>query len=145
MERPEVVLVAGFDVPPESMLRGGPEHKIQYGFTADRVRRHAKFFRMHPLGTNAYHKVHFFRERPRLLEEQVDIPFGRVPAEKRRDSRLKFQPLVYRRKFNRRRRAEARAAAFDIPIRRSTKLHNRGWLLLHRLRESVCGAEKQRY
>src|SRR5580704_12947942 len=103
----EVVLVAGLDVPPESMLRGGPEHKIEYGFAADRIRRHAKFFGMHPLGTNTDHEVHFLRERKRLLEEQVDIPFGRVPAEERSDSRLQFQPLVYRRNFNRCGRAKA--------------------------------------
>src|SRR5579862_1643048 len=34
MPRPETVLVARFDIPTESTLRGRPEHKIQHHFTA---------------------------------------------------------------------------------------------------------------
>src|SRR5580693_8206887 len=97
---------------------------------------------MHPLGANTYHKVHSLRQRPRLLEQQVNIPFSRLPAEKRRDSRLKFQPLLYRRNFNGNTRTEIRTAVFDIPISRSTKLHYGGRLLLYRLRESVSGAQE---
>ena len=35
MPPPKVVLVAGFEVPAESVLRGGPEHEVQHGFTTD--------------------------------------------------------------------------------------------------------------
>ena len=38
MPSPEVVLEARFEIPAESVPRGGPEHKIQHDFTADGVR-----------------------------------------------------------------------------------------------------------
>src|SRR5271167_1562431 len=66
MASPKVVFVTRFEVPTESMLRGGPEHKIQHDFTANRVRCHAVFRRMNPRRTNAQHELRFFRERPRL-------------------------------------------------------------------------------
>ena len=74
------------------------------------------FVDMNPLRTNAEHELRFFRESPRLLEQKVGIPFRRVTGEKRRNSRLKFQPVLYRRNFNRDGGAEARSAVFDIPV-----------------------------
>ena len=77
---------------------------------------------MNPLRTNTEHKLHFFGEGPGLLEQKVGIPFCRVTAEERRDARLKFQPVLYRRNFNRDVGAEARSAVFEIPAGGSTKL-----------------------
>src|SRR5579863_1826465 len=111
----KVVLVARFQVPTESVLRRRPEHKIQHDFTADRVRCHAVSGGMNPLGTNTHHELCFFRECPRLLEQKVGVPFCRVTSEKRRNSRLKLQPILYWRNLNRHSGAEARSAVFDIP------------------------------
>ena len=144
MPPPKAVLVARFEVPPESMPGGGPVHKIQHGFTADGVRCHAVFRRMGPLRTHAQHELGFFRERPRLLKQKVGVPFCRVRGEKRRNSRLKFQPVLYRRNFNRDGGAEAPSAVCEIPARSSSKLDDSGRLLIDRLRESVSRAE-QRY
>lgn len=55
----EVVFVAWFKVPAKSMLRGGPEHKVQYDFDAEGVCCNALGTRMYPLRTKAGHKFHF--------------------------------------------------------------------------------------
>ena len=144
MPSPKVVFVARFEVPTESMLRGGPEHKIQHDLTANGVRCHAVFCRMNPLRTNTQHEFRFFRERPRLLEQKVGVPFCRVKGEKRRNSRLKFQPVLYGRNFNCDGGAEARSAGFDIPVSSSPKFHDRGRLLVDRLADGVSSAQKQR-
>ena len=143
MPSPKVVFIAGFEVPTESTLRGRPEHEIQYDFSASGVGGHAVFRRMNPLRTNAQHELHFLRERPRLLEQKVDVPFCRVMGEKRRNSRLKFQPVLYRCNFNRDGRAEARSAAFNIPVSSSPKLHDCGRLFVTRLREGVAKGQTQ--
>ena len=143
MPSPKVVFVPRFKVPTESMLRGGPEHKIQHGFTADRVRCRTVFRRMNPRRTNAHHELRFFRERPRLLEQKVDIPFSRMSGEKRCDSRLNFQPVLYRLNFNRDGRAKARSAVCNTPVSSSPKLRNGSRLLVVRLREGVSKGETQ--
>src|SRR5580700_4933700 len=119
MPPPKVELVARFEIPTESMLRRGPEHKIQHAFSADGVRRHTVSRCMNPLRPNARHELRFFRECPRLLEQKVDLPFGRVTGEKRSNSRLKFQLVLYRRNFDGKGWAKARCAAIDIPVRGS--------------------------
>src|ERR1700722_13573513 len=48
----EAVIVARFEEPAKSMLRRGPEHKIQHDFTAKRVRCHAVRTGTYPLRTN---------------------------------------------------------------------------------------------
>src|SRR5580704_12936231 len=112
----KVVRVTRFEVPTESMLPGGPEHKIQHGFTADGVRCHAVFRRMNPLRSNAQHELRFLRQRPGLLKQKVDVPFCRVACEKRSNSQLKFQPVLDWRHFNRDCGAEARSAFCDTPV-----------------------------
>ena len=67
----------------------------------------------------------------------------RVASKKRRNSQLKFQPVFYRRHFNRRRGAEARSAVCDTPVSGSPKLHDCGRLLVIRLRKHVSSAQKQ--
>jgi hypothetical protein len=98
---------------------------------------------MNPLGTNAQHELRFLRERPRLLEEKVDIPFCRVACEKWRNSQLEFQPVLYRRHLNRDSGAEARSAVCDTPVSSSPKLHDCGRLLVVRLCQGVSSAQKQ--
>jgi hypothetical protein len=63
-------------------------------------------------------------------------------AESRRNACLKFQPVLYRRNFNRDGGAEAPSAVFEIPVRRSSKLDDSGGLLIDRLREGVSGAQQ---
>jgi hypothetical protein len=94
---------------------------------------------MNPDRTNAYHDLHSFGERPRFLEQQVSIPFGRVMGVGRRDTSFKFQPVLYWRHFNRYRRADARSTVFEIPTRSYPKLDDCDRLLLNRLRESGSG------
>ena len=84
----KVVLVARFEEPAESMLPGGPEHKIQHGFSGDRVRCYAVLPRMNPLRAKAEHELRFIREGPGLLEQKVGVPFCRVTGEKGRNARL---------------------------------------------------------
>jgi len=64
-------------------------------------------------------------------------------AESRCNARLKFQPILYRCNFNREGGAEATFAVFEIATRRSSKLDDRGRLLIDRLREAVSRAEKR--
>jgi hypothetical protein len=56
----EAVIVARFEEPAKSMLRGGPEHKVQCRFAAERVPCHSIGPRMYPLRADAEHKFHFF-------------------------------------------------------------------------------------
>src|SRR5580700_8545690 len=101
---------------------------------------------MNPLRANAKHKLHFFRYRPGLLEEQVNIPFCRVRTEERRNSCLKFQPVLDRRNFNCEVRAETRTAARQATASSSPYLDDRNFLFgLDRLRCSVSYTEKQRH
>src|SRR3984885_2273496 len=108
MAAPKVVLIARFEIPAESMLRHGPEHKIQHGFTADGVCCCAVFRGVNPLRTNSHHELRFFRECPWLLKQKVDVPFRGAPGKERWNPRLQFQPVLDWRNFNRDRRAEAR-------------------------------------
>src|ERR1039457_2280433 len=102
---------------------------------------------MNTLRTNPEHKLHFFGEGPRLLEQKVRVPFCRAMGESRRNAYLKFQPILYRRNFNREGRAEAPSAVFEIAARRSSKLDDSGRLLtdrlIDRLREGVSKGEKR--
>jgi hypothetical protein len=59
MASSKVVFVAWLNVPTESTLRGGPVHKVEGGFTADRVRRHAILAGVNPLRANTNHKLRF--------------------------------------------------------------------------------------
>jgi hypothetical protein len=116
MPPPKAVRVTWFEVPTESVLPGRPEHKIQHGFTADRVHCHAVFCSMNSLAANSQHELRFFRERPRHLEQKVGVPFCRVTSKKWRNSELKFQPVLYRCHFSRDGGAEARSAVCDTPV-----------------------------
>src|ERR1035438_1292712 len=98
---------------------------------------------MNPLRTNPEHKLHFFRERPRLLEQKVGVPFRRVTAESRRNAHLEFQPVFYGCNLTRGSRAEVRPAIFEIPARSSSQLDDSGWLLNDGLREGISSAEKR--
>ena len=98
---------------------------------------------MNPLRTNAEHKLCFMGEGPRLLKQKVSIPFRRVTTEKPRNAPLEFQPVLYRRKFNRDSGTEARSAVFEAPASRCPKLDDCGRFLIDRLSEGVSRAEKQ--
>ena len=65
----------GWKVNPKRVYRAGPEHEIQHGFAADQVSRRAGFPCMNPLWTNAGHKLDFWANRPRFLEQNVGSPF----------------------------------------------------------------------
>src|ERR1700689_5292574 len=97
---------------------------------------------MNPLRANPEHKLHLLGEGPGLLEQKVRVPFCRVMAERRRHACFKFQPVLYRRNFNRDGGAEAPSAVREIPARNSSKLDACGGLLIARLREGVSGAQK---
>jgi len=88
---------------------------------------------MNPLRANPEHKLDFFGEVPRLLEQKVRVPFRRAMAESCGNTHLKFQPILYRRNFHRGRGAEAPSTAFEIPARSSSKLDDSGRLLVDRL------------
>ena len=109
----KAVVVTRFDKPAESMLSGGPEHKIQDSFDGRRVSYGAGFVRMNPLWTSAGHELHLRGEVPRLLEQKIGIPFPGVTAEKRRNTRFKLQPVLYRRNFNREIATETRSATLE--------------------------------
>ena len=143
MPWPKVVFITRFEVPTEPALCRWPEHKVQHGFTTDGVRSHAECCRVNPLRSNASHELRFFRERPRFLEKKVEVPFCRVTPKERRDSRLKLQPILYRRNFNSDGGAEARSAFRDAPVCCASQLHN-GSGLLDRLGKGVSRIEKQR-
>ena len=130
MPSPKVVLITRFEIPAEFMLPGGPKHKIQHGFTAERVRYNVVSTGMNPLRTNAEHKLRFMGQGPRLLKQKVSIPFCRAATEKPRNAPLKFQPVLYRRKFNRDGGTEARSTAFEAPASSSPKLDNCGRFLI---------------
>ena len=68
MPTPEVVLVARFEVPAESVLPRRPEHKVQNGFATDGVRCPSVRVGMNPLGANANHELCFWGQGPRFLE-----------------------------------------------------------------------------
>ena len=99
---------------------------------------------MNPLRAKADHELGFLGKSPRLLEEKVGIPFCGAAGEKRRNARLKFQPVFYRRNFDGDVRPEARSAVTEIPGSGSPKLKDGGRLLLDGLREGVYRAETQR-
>lgn len=143
MPWPEVVLAAWFQIPAKSTLRGGPEHKIQHGFTGNGVARRPAFPRMNPLRANPEHELHFSGKGPGLLEQKVRAPLCRVMAESRRDACLQFQPVLYRRNFNRDGWAETPSTALEVPAWSRPKLdHSRG-LLIHRLCERASTAQKK--
>src|ERR1700722_8776052 len=103
---------------------------------------------MEPLRTNAHHELRFFRERPWLLEQEVDVPFRGVAGKERCNTRLQFQPVLDWRDFNRDRRTEARSAFVNTPVSGSSNLHDRDRLLVYRLREGMSQKEakiKTRY
>src|SRR6516162_194779 len=110
------------------------------------MRRFAVFVRVNPRGTNTDHELHFWRQRPRLLEQKVGTPFCGVTVEKRGNACLKFEPFFYRRNFNGDGRAESRPTAFDIPTCGSPKFENRHRFFpsfIDRLRKSISADEEQ--
>jgi len=146
MPSPKAVVVAGFQIPAESTLRAGPEHKVQRGLAAGCVRRDAVSSCVNPHRANAGHKLHFLGQRPGLLEQKIGIPFRRMTAEGRRDARLNLQPVLYRRNFNGDSRAEAPSRACEAPARSAPDLCNCGrFLLAARLREGAPRAKKKQH
>src|ERR1700689_5458764 len=100
---------------------------------------------MNPLGTNTAHELHFWGEGPGLLEEKIDMPFCRGAGEKRRTARFKFQPVLYRRDFNRQVRAKTGAAIVLVYASGGPNLDDGDLLVgLDRLRRGLTRAEKQR-
>jgi len=97
---------------------------------------------MNPHRTHAEHKLHFVGERPRLLEQKIGIPFGRVVGETCRDTSFKFQPVFNGRDFNRHRGTDARLAVLEIPAWSDPKLDDCDRLFLDRLRENSARAEE---
>src|ERR1700757_4082211 len=104
----ELVVVARFEIPTESMLLGCPEHKVRRNFSTNRVHLPSVCIRVNPLGANAKHELESVGKRPGLLEEKINTPFGRVTAKQWRYTGLKFKPVLYRRNLNRYRRTKAR-------------------------------------
>ena len=99
---------------------------------------------MNPLGANTKHELESIGRRPGLLEEKINAPFRRVTSKQRRDTCLKFQPLLNRRNLNRHRRTEARVTLGQTPLGSSSKLKNGGGFLLNRLADGIFGMQKQR-
>ncbi len=98
---------------------------------------------MNPTRTNAEHKLGFMRQSPRLLKQKVSIPFCRVTTRKPRHASLEFQPVLFRRNFNRDSGPGARSAAFEAPATSSPKLNDCGRFFINGLREGASKAEKQ--
>src|SRR5580658_996832 len=144
MSSGKVVVVSRFEVPAKSMLpHRRPEHEIPCGFSGDRVACHSALSGMNPFWAHSEHELHFFRERPGLLEQKVHIPFCRVTAEKRRNAPFNFEPVVYRGNFNREVRSETRTAAFQALGGSGPKLDDGDFFIgFDRLRRSVSSAKK---
>ena len=73
----KAVVVSRFEKPAEVMFTVWPEHEIPSYFSGERVAPSPILFEVNPLRANAEHKFCFPRQGPRLLEEQVRIPFFR--------------------------------------------------------------------
>ena len=76
MSSSKAVIVRRFEKPAEFVLPRGPKHEVRDHFDAGCVCCHAVFARMNPQGTGACHKLHLVGEPPRLLEQEVGVPFG---------------------------------------------------------------------
>jgi hypothetical protein len=99
---------------------------------------------MNPLWPDANHKLRFFGESPRFLEEKVSAPFGRVPFEECRYARLKFQTVLYRCNFNRDGGTETRTLACEALRGSSSKFNNCDWISIGgRLSEDIPKGETQ--
>ena len=143
MSRPEFVLVARFKIPAESVLSERPKHKVWCDFSRNGVHFDTVCVRMNPLGANPDHELHLVGNRPRLLEEKVYAPFGRVTAEQRRDPSLKFEPVLYRCGLNSDSGTKTRLTFRQASGGGGSNLNHCGRFFVTSLREGVCSAEKQ--
>jgi len=76
----EAVIVSRFQIPPESVFSRWPEHEVSRHLSRDGVGYLSSLFQVNPFRSDAEHELSLARDRPRLLEEQVGVPLGRVPG-----------------------------------------------------------------
>src|SRR5665213_1610748 len=110
----ESIIVARFQIQAELPLSPRPEHEIQRRLSGNGIPGAAMDYSMLPFWPDAEHELDRIRQCEWLLEEEVGIQFRLAPAEQGRDATLQFQPVRYRRRFNREVCPEGRAA-FQTP------------------------------
>jgi hypothetical protein len=86
----KAVVISRFEKPAEVMFAIWPEHRIPSYFSGDCVGPSPSLFEVNPLRANPEHEFCFSRQGPRLLEEQVGIPFFRIVGVERRNAEFKF-------------------------------------------------------
>src|SRR5579863_113315 len=94
---------------------------------------------MRPFWPGTEHELGVVGQRPRLFEEQIDVPFGRVMTEKRRHASLQLEPVLDRRDFNGGRRPDTLPAALETLLTRGSQLNHCRRLFIFGLTES-CSA-----
>jgi hypothetical protein len=131
----ERVSVTWFQKPTELSIRRRPEHEVRHGLRPDSVGSSAAAYRAYPHRTYAGFKLHSRRQIKRLLEYEVRVPFGLSVAKQGLNARFNFEPILNRRKFNRRSRTEASASAVETPFTCRAKFKDsKGFLILSQCR-----------
>src|ERR1700691_2937593 len=128
----ERVSVTWLQKPAELPVRRWPKHEVRDGLGPDSIGNSAAACRAYPHRTYAGFKLHGWRQIKRLLEYKIRIPFGLSAAKQGLNAGLYFEPILDRRKFDRRRRAEAGASAVEAPFSRRAKLNDSKRVLILR-------------
>src|SRR5208282_2345120 len=71
----KTVVVSRFEEPAKTVFAGRPEHEVSRKLSCNGIGHFPILPEMDPFGSDAQHELCLPRYGPRLLEEQVSIPF----------------------------------------------------------------------
>ena len=128
----KAVIVSGFDIPAEAVSAGRPEHKVPGYLSSDRIACPPVLFKMDPLGTDTEHELGLPRDGPRLLEQQIGVPLGRVSRKERGNTCLKFEPVFDRCDFRSEIGGKGRCPTRGIPTGSGPDLEDDARIVIRR-------------